>query len=376
MSMLIRTDQVAAGDLVDFLREVMATMWLPMDCRPADRQGYPAEFRASGLGPMQVVVMDVPPATVRRTPALISRADPDMLKIALVRGGSCVVSQDGRQARLRPGEFALYDTRRPYEVVCGPGLDRPVQMMTFMFPPALLPMSRNQLRQLAAMPFPAGAGLGDVTSQFLLQLARNIDHCSPGEAARLSTAAVEVLATRLAHELDAHDWDTPEARRHALLTTVQAFTQQHLGDAGLSPAMIAAAHHMSLRSLHRLFHDEGLTVAGWIRKRRLECCRRDLSDPALASRPVAAIGARWGFPNPGDFSRAFRTVHGLPPMEYRMLSRSANDLARWPNDISRPEPDADRTADRRRRIGRDGNEHNRHHPAGQELRAGTRATGV
>lgn len=92
MSMLIRTDQVAAPDLVDFLREVMATMWLPMDCRPEDRKDYDAEFRASGLGPMQVVVMDVPPATVRRTPALISRADPDMLKIALVRGGSCVVS--------------------------------------------------------------------------------------------------------------------------------------------------------------------------------------------------------------------------------------------------------------------------------------------
>ena len=63
--------------------------------------------------------------------------------------------------------------------------------------------------------------------------------------------------------------------------------------------MIAAAHHISLRSLHQLFHDEGLTVAGWIRQRRLECCRRDLSDPALAARPVAAIAARWGFLEPG-----------------------------------------------------------------------------
>ena len=35
-------------------------MWLPMDCRPEDRKDYDAEFRASGLGPMQVVVMDVP----------------------------------------------------------------------------------------------------------------------------------------------------------------------------------------------------------------------------------------------------------------------------------------------------------------------------
>ena len=328
MSSLIRTDHVPAADLVDFLREVMARTWLPMECRPELGTGYCAEFRASGLGPMQVVVMDVPPATVSRTPALISRADPDLLKMMLVRGGSCVVGQDDRQARLLPGEFAMYDTRRPYEVLCGPGQDRPVQMMTFMFPPTLLPVSRNRLRQLTAVPFPAGAGLGDVTSQFLLQLARNVDHYSPAEAARLSAAALEVLGTRLAHELDVHDWDTPEARRHALLTTVQAFIQRHLADTGLSPAMIAAAHHMSLRSLHQLFHDEGLTVAGWVRKRRLECCRHDLSDPALAARPVAAIAARWGFPNPGDFSRAFRTVHGLPPAEYRTLARIAKVPAR------------------------------------------------
>ena len=146
MSSLIRTEGVPAADLVDFLREVMAKTWLPMECCPQHRANYCAEFRASGLGPMQVVVMDVPPATVRRTPELISRADPDMLKMVLVRGGdSCVVAQDGRQACLSAGEFAIYDTRRPYEVVCGAGHDRPMQMMTFMFPPSLLPLSRNRV---------------------------------------------------------------------------------------------------------------------------------------------------------------------------------------------------------------------------------------
>ena len=52
---------------------------------------------------------------------------------------------------------------------------------------------------------------------------------------------------------------------------------------------------MSVRSLHQLFHDEGLTVAGWIRQRRLERCRRDLADPGLAARPIAAIAAQLGF---------------------------------------------------------------------------------
>jgi AraC-like DNA-binding protein len=329
MSTLISTDHVPAADLVDFLREVMAKTWVPMECLPEQRSpDYCAQFRASGLGPMQVVVIDVPPATVTRAPAHISQADPDMLKLALVRGGdSCVIEQDGRQAKLSAGEFTFYDTRRPYEAVIGTSRDQLVHMMTFMFPPSLLPLSRARIRELTAVRFGAGAGLGEVTSQFLLQLARNIDHYSPAEAARLSTAALEVLATRLSHELDVHAWDAAEDRRHAQLTTVQAFIRRHLGDPELSPALIAAAQHMSLRSLHQLFHDEGLTVAGWIRKQRLERCRNDLANPALAARPVAAIAARWGFTSPGDFSRTFRAVHGMPPAEYRMFARIAKSPA-------------------------------------------------
>lgn len=329
MSTLIRTDQVPAVDRLDFVQEITAATWVPMECRSDYRADYWGEFRTSGLGPMQVVVLDIMPITVCRTPALISQADPDMLKLFLVcDGGSSVVDQGGQQARLSTAEFAFYDTRRPYEVACGVDRDEPTRVMTFMFPPSLLPLSRNQIGRLTATRIPASTGLGDLTAQFLLQLARNVDHYTPAEAARLSTAALEVLATRLVHELDARDWSTPETRRHALLTTVQAFIQRHLGDPGLSPATIAAAQHISLRSLHQLFHDEGLTVAGWVRQRRLERCRRDLVDPALASRPVAAIAARWGFSSPADFSRAFRAMHGMPPAEYRRSARVVNSSAR------------------------------------------------
>jgi AraC-like DNA-binding protein len=322
MSTLIRVDEVPAADRLDFVQDMTNRTWVPMECRIDNRLAYSGEFRATGLGAMQVVVMDIMPITVRRTPQLISQADPDMLKMVLVCGGNpCVVEQDGNQAYLSAGEFALYDTRRPYQVSCGVGGQRPLQMMTFMFPPALLPLSRSGLKGLTALRIPANAGLGDLTSQFLLQLARNVDHYSPAEAARLSTAALEVLATRLARELDARGWATPEAQRHAQLTTIQAFIHQHLGDAQLTPATIAAAHHISLRSLHQLFHDEGLTVAGWIRLRRLEGCRRDLADPALDHRPVAAIAARWGFSSAADFSRAFRGAHGLPPAAYRRSAR-------------------------------------------------------
>jgi AraC-like DNA-binding protein len=328
MSTLIHMDHVPMADRIDFFREMTATVWVPMECRPQPGAEYRAVFRASGLGPLQVVVMEVMPTTVRRTPQLISQADPDMLKMLLVCGGGASgVAQGGQQARLSAGEFALYDTRRPYEVICGLD-DEPTQLLTFMFPPSLLPLSPSRLRDLVATRIHATTGVGELTSQFLLQLARDIDSYSPADAVRLSTAALEILAARLAHELDNDDWGTPEARRHALLTSVQGFIQQHLGDPGLTPAAIAAAHHMSLRSLHQLFHEAGLTVAGWIRRRRLEGCRRDLSDPALAARPVAAIAARWGYSSASDFSRAFRAGHGLPPAEYRRSALVVNASAR------------------------------------------------
>ena len=148
MSTLIRTEQVPAADRMDFVREMAADTWVPMELR-YERGDCWGEFRASGMGAMQVVVMDIMPATVRRTPPLIAQADPDLLKVYLVCGGnSSVVAQDGRQAELSAGEFAFYDTRRPYEVACGVDGHRPIQVMTFMFPPSLLPLCRSRVRDL------------------------------------------------------------------------------------------------------------------------------------------------------------------------------------------------------------------------------------
>jgi hypothetical protein len=68
MTTLITMDQVPAADRVDFVRQMTADTWVPMDCDSDHRASYWAEFRASGLGAMQVVVMDVMPITVAARP--------------------------------------------------------------------------------------------------------------------------------------------------------------------------------------------------------------------------------------------------------------------------------------------------------------------
>ncbi|WP_196443753.1 helix-turn-helix domain-containing protein [Planomonospora sp. ID67723] len=126
-----------------------------------------------------------------------------------------------------------------------------------------------------------------------------------------------MLTAALAGALDAHSAVPPHRRRRALAAEVHAFILTNLGDAHLSPDAIAAAHHISLRYLHRLFHDDGHTVAGWIRQRRLQRCRRDLADPRLAAHTISSIAARWGFTSPAHFSQAFRSAYGLSPRQFR-----------------------------------------------------------
>ncbi|CAM5724386.1 hypothetical protein SANTM175S_04325 [Streptomyces antimycoticus] len=95
------------------------------------------------------------------------------------------------------------------------------------------------------------------------------------------------------------------------------------------PAAIAAHHHVSVRTLHLLFHSEPETVSARIRRRRLEHCHADLTDPRLRRRSISAIAARWGFLRPADFSRAFRAAYGVAPRELRQAAlRSLPDARR------------------------------------------------
>jgi AraC-like DNA-binding protein len=186
------------------------------------------------------------------------------------------------------------------------------------FPRATLPLPRDEMARVTGMPLSGRTGSGALVSSLLQRLAGELDAFTPSEAVQVSTAALDLVAAALATRLDARSALPPDVERRALMQRIYAFVDAHLTDLELSPSTVAAAHHVSVRQLHKLFESEECTVAGWIRRRRLDRCRRDLSDPALRHRPVGAIAARWGFADAAHFNRLFRALHGSPPGEYRL----------------------------------------------------------
>ena len=120
---------------------------------------------------------------------------------------------------------------------------------------------------------------------------------------------------------------TEPARREVLLGKARAYIEDNLADPGLNPQQIAAAQFISVRQLHALFSQDGTSVAAWIRARRLERCRGDLSDRRHDHLPVGAVAARHGLVDPAHFSRLFKAAYGEPPSEFRRRLRAGDTPA-------------------------------------------------
>ena len=103
----------------------------------------------------------------------------------------------------------------------------------------------------------------------------------------------------------------------AVRLQVLAYIRAHLDDLELSHNQVAAVHHIAPRTLSRLFEDEPSSVTAYIRTCRLQAVRRDLGDPLMGQRSIAAIAARWCFTDQAHFTRAYRAEFGVTPSASR-----------------------------------------------------------
>jgi AraC-like DNA-binding protein len=279
---------------------------------------FTARVRAAQLGSIEVSEFTAAHATIARTPALIRAADRDVYAFIAPLSGQTTLRQAGRDIELRPGWMALRSSRRPFELHVAAG-QSPARLIRAQVPRTLLTQQRQQLDRLLAEPVPAHGGMGSLFTQFLAGLAAGPDGQGnayrPGDLPRLGNLTLDMFDAMLAHILDPVHEVLPA--QQALLAQVMCHIREHLGDPELSPGSIAAAHHISVSYLHRLFASRDLTVAATIRTQRLNRARRDLLDPRLAHIPIHRIATRWGFRDHATFTRAFRTRYGIPPRALR-----------------------------------------------------------
>ncbi|QDE34243.1 helix-turn-helix domain-containing protein [Microbacterium foliorum] len=301
---------LVARNISEF-RAAVSESFVPLQVSTAGPDHFRGIIRGASVDEVHVNEVRATSHVVERTPELIARSDRSYFKLSLMLAGTGLLIQDDREAVLQAGDLAVYDTDRPYSLV----FDDDFRTMVVMFPKHLISLPSDMIGQLTAVRISGQGGLGGMVVPYLTQLAGNLDQLAGTTGARLAHSALDLVTTVFTRELGL---DGVSADPHrALVQRIRSYIDRNLASTDLGPATIASAHFISTRHLHGLFQEQGVTVSTWIRTRRLEQCRRDLLDPMLADRPVAAIAARWGFVDAAHFSRAFKSAFGISPSEYR-----------------------------------------------------------
>lgn len=252
------------------------------------------------------------------------RSDAPFLKIVAPWQGVASVEQHGRQARARPGAWAIYDTTGRY-VVQNPERS---QHLIVMVPKEQLAATGLRLDELMGRLVGGTAGISRVALEAMRNTYLELPSMSPQAARGAGDLITELVRLSLC---DLAGQGTPATQAEALRDRIRAYVGRHLHDASLSIDSIALALNCSKRLLHKSFGEgnaesegeRGDTLAQYILRRRLDGCMRELRDPAQAARSITEIAFSWGFNSSAHFSRAFRAHAGVSPSDYRQRDGAA-----------------------------------------------------
>lgn len=316
MSQLLSTAEVVPAQRLAYWSDVVCDTYVQLECdAPHGTAPFEGEIAVDRLSALALTRVTSTAQTVRRTPAILSRASEDRFLVSIQTAGRGVVSQDGRDAVLAPGDFALYDSTRPYTL----RFDGPFQQIVLMLPGPVLRSALRDTRRLTATAVSGQRGAGRLLIEMIRTLSSDIEQLAAPSAAAVADSVTQILVAGLA-ALPAAGATGVSQRTAYHREQVKALVRQHLRDPEFGVAALAQALRLSPSTLHRAWAGEPLSLADWIWAQRLDAARRDLVAPALAGRSVSEIAYGCGFNDAAHFSRAFRARFGCAPSEWRATS--------------------------------------------------------
>lgn len=105
--------------------------------------------------------------------------------------------------------------------------------------------------------------------------------------------------------------------RSVRLAAIKADIVANLHDGDLDATMVATRNRMTVRYLHKLFQNEGITYSEFVLSQRLARAYGILRSPLQSPRAISTIAFELGFNDLSYFNRAFRRRYHATPSDVR-----------------------------------------------------------
>lgn len=310
------TDHLPAHQRIQYWNDISSAATTPLSVDPLDKQNFSARLDRADLGRLKISEIRSTASIVRHSKQHVSLSREPQFLIGLQLEGACRHRQLGSETLLQKGDFALFDSTLPFDVLTT-GSHR---LLVLGFPHQTLSRSISCPEAVMGLRMRGDAELSGLVSRFIRSFWCDYrDRLDAAPLPRITIAILDLLGSA---------YSLMEARSESSSTSavwrvrIREHIEAHLDNPDLTPTQVAAALHISTRYLHHLFDEGDETLARHIQNRRLEECAEALTDPAPRGRTVTEIALSHGFNNPSHFSRVFRARYNTTPREYRAAAAS------------------------------------------------------
>ncbi len=307
------TENLSGKQRMDFWRESICDEFVNLDCDFLSDNTFTGILNGGvSIGNLQFSEVAADPHFVKRSKRQIMQATEEDFLISFQMSQRCLVRQNGREALLTPGTFAMYDSTQPYSITFNERFHKLIVQM----PKTVLSRHLMNPEKYTAITINGSCGLGAVLNNFLFSLVREL-HRVDEVPQQMSENLVNMIAMAFSSSLMLEQVGESSVTKEALKNRIRQHIDNNLCNPELSNQHVADAQGISVRYLHKLFQEDDISIHGLIMNKRLEKCRELLNNKAYAGHSIEAIAYSIGFASAAHFSRAFKKHFGVNPSEVR-----------------------------------------------------------
>lgn len=246
----------------------------------------------------------------------------ESLWLALAIAGEAHLQIGEREARLGSGEI-LYGATGGDRVALD--LRSDFLLLTLEIPHALFYKRLLNPLSIRAGTLSGQSGVSRLLANLLVGVTQELGSLDAAAFHPVELALTELLIHALSEQAAINTFRIPGHAEH--FREICRCIESHLGDPDLDLTMVAEQCRASARYVQKIFNEAGLSFSQYLRRRRLEMCKRDMSSQLNGSLSISEICMRWGFSNLAYFSRSFTAEYGIGPRAYRAKQRRRLDPA-------------------------------------------------
>src|SRR5665213_321820 len=168
---VLSTDTVVPRRRLAFWNDAASSSLTEQSCVPLNPQTFSGRMIRADIGDLRFVEFNSDAGTVRRSRAHIAHSGGPHYLIRFQLGAESVFSQGGEDVRLRPGDFALCDSTRPYQL----SFDQPVSILTVRVSRTVLRRYLGTPEDLVNITVCGSSGCGSLAARVIREIWQSSD---------------------------------------------------------------------------------------------------------------------------------------------------------------------------------------------------------